>query len=209
MVTRSKAQIQNPELEGSNNDTVKKSASNISHQPNDTQFKPRNIQQEVDIKEEREAYQEKGFEDYCPRHLRFKEEDLKLIRKWKMCKYYGHHLICQQEKKNGKCDYLHDHLIRGAYDLVELNKKDGIEIPIEEIRPKLIPNFDEQIHDHRTLANAKCETLLNYPMKPSYRERKKVDYFAFQIEQAKKLENLARKQEERKMETEQEDDKTL
>ena len=51
-------------------------------------------------------------------------------------------------KKSGKCDFLHDHRIRGVYHLIELNKKDGIDIPIDEIRPKLIDNFDEFNPEH-------------------------------------------------------------
>ena len=58
------------------------------------------------------------YEDICPRHLKFKEEDLKLVRKWKMYRFYGHHLTCPTEKKNNKCDFLHDHLTRGVYDLM-------------------------------------------------------------------------------------------
>ena len=137
MATRSRTHVQNPEVETNAHDTVKKSGFVKYTSP-----KPKNIAEEEENKCTKEEYEEIKYEDMCPRHLRFSEEDLKLVRKWKMCRFYGHHLTCQTEKKNGKCEFLHDHLIRGVYDLMELNKKNKAEVPLDELRHKLVDNFD-------------------------------------------------------------------
>ena len=105
------------------------------------------------------------MEDACPRHLCISEQDLKLIRKYRMCKFFGHHTKCPWEEYNG-CDFSHDTLIREAYDKIKANKEKGVDMVINEIRAILMKNSNENSHEQRTIMNGKCETLLNYPTKP-------------------------------------------
>ena len=119
-----------------------------------------------------------------------------------MCKYYAYHITCPEEKKNGKCDYLHNHNIRAVHDIMNLNR--NIQMPKEEIREKLVYGYNASISDHRREVNWKEDALNAYPQKPSYRERKKNDYTKHRTKMLKQYYESKKEKIYRKIEIEDE-----
>ena len=75
------------------------------------------------MKDTKEIIDNKTEEDIFPVYLRRKEAQK--YQKMRMCKFYGHHLECEKEKGNRKCDFLHNKSIRAAHDIMVLNNTDG------------------------------------------------------------------------------------
>ena len=73
----------------------------------------------------------------------------------------------------GKCDFLHEHMIRAVHDRLVASSELREKTTIKEIQKSLVSNYDEGNHEKRGEVLWKQEALNAYPMKPTYQERKR------------------------------------